>query len=255
MTNNFIPNLVSIITPSWNSMNYIEETIKSVQNQTYDQWELIIVDDCSVDQSADLIANLSNRDPRIRLIKHKKNSGPAASRNTALKNARGRWVAFLDSDDLWLKSKLEDQLIFHTLSNAIITYTQFRRISADGLRLGRLINIPKSLNFKGILKNNAIATSTVIVDRDLSGPFWMRDIYYDDFGCWLDLMRSGHVAKGLKKDLMRYRVMPKSVSRNKIKSALEVWKTFREVEGFGFIESNWYFLHYAVNGVKKYSRF
>ena len=255
MANDFNPDLVSIITPSWNSISYIEETIKSVQKQSYSQWEMIIVDDCSVDKSVDLIAHLSKVDPRIRLIKHIKNSGPAAARNTALKNARGRWIAFLDSDDLWLPSKLEEQLAFHKASKAVITYTQFRRISADGSRRGKLIAIPRSLDFKGVLKNTAIATSTAIVDRNLSGSFLMREIYYDDFGCWLDLMRSGNVAKGLEKDLMRYRVMPKSVSRNKLKSALKVWQTFREVEHLGFLQSSWCFLHYAVHGFIKYSRF
>ena len=255
MANNFKRDLVSIITPSWNSISYVEETIKSVQRQSYEQWELIIVDDCSFDKSADLIAELACADPRIRLIKHSINSGPATARNTALRNAQGRWIAFLDSDDLWLPSKLEDQLAFHKASNAVITYTQFRRISADGARTGGLISIPTSLDYNGVLKNTAIATSTAIVDRDLSGSFAMRDIYYDDFGCWLDLMRSGHVAKGLKKDLMRYRVMPKSVSRNKLKSASKVWQTFREVERLGLIQSTWCFVHYAVYGIIKYARF
>lgn len=248
-------NLVSIITPAWKAAGYIRETIASVQAQTYPNWEMLIVDDCSPDNTCEIIEEFSTKDDRIRLIRQPENGGPARARNGALYHAKGRWIAFLDSDDLWLSTKLETQIAFHQSQMAHITYTEYRRISADSHKTGHLIKVPDRLTYWDLLSNTAIATSTVLVDRQQTGDFEMKPIYYDDFGCWLELLRSGGFAAGFNKDLMRYRVMEGSVSRNKWRSAIEVWKTYRNVEALNLPRSAWHFGHYCLNALKKYRSF
>lgn len=177
------------------------------------------------------------------------------SADTALENSSGRYVAFLDSDDSWLPRKLSQQIEFACAKRAAISFTSFRRISEDGARLGRLLRVPERLTYRQLLGNTAIATSTVVIDRSVTGPLHLRNVYYDDFALWLNLLRQGHVAYGLTEDLMRYRVVGKSVSRNKSKSAKEVWKIYRIVEGLGLLRSAWYFVNYGTRGWLKYLRF
>lgn len=255
MTKKFEQHLVSIITPAWKAASYIEETINSVRNQTYSNWEMLIVDDCSPDNTCEVIEDLCALDDRIRLIRQLENGGPAKARNEALLHARGRWVAFLDSDDIWLPKKLATQLEFHKAREGVISYTDYRRISSDSQQTGYLIQVPTRLTYDDLLSNTAIATSTVIIDRQLTGEFEMPLIYYDDFGCWLELLRSGGFAVGLNQDLMRYRVVLGSVSRNKWRSALEVWKTYRQIEKLNIYRSTWHFSFYFINALKKYRHF
>lgn len=247
--------LVSIITPAYRAARFVAETIRSVQAQTYPEWEMLVVDDCSPDDTCAVVESAAAGDPRVRLIRQEKNGGPAAARNVALGEARGRWLAFLDSDDLWLPEKLERQLHFHRRHGAKLTFTEFRRISEDGGRTGRRITVPERLDYRGLLGNTAIATSTVMVDRTRTGDFRMKKTYYDDFACWLQLLRSGGHALGLKEDLMRYRVAGGSVSRNKRRSAKEVWGAYRHVEGLDPLRSTWYFANYAMRGWIKYRKF
>jgi teichuronic acid biosynthesis glycosyltransferase TuaG len=255
ISSQYVDELVSIIMPAYKAAAVISESIQSVVDQTYQQWELIITDDRSPDNTVEVVTSWCKRDGRIKLIEAPANGGPAAARNLSLGQARGRWIAFLDSDDLWLPQKLEIQLKFHLQQQAKVSYTEFRRTQADGTGVGRLIKIPTKLTYRQLLGNTGIATSTVLVDRKLTGTFSMKKMYYDDFGCWLDILRSGGWASGLHEDLMRYRVMGGSVSRNKRRSAIEVWKTYRKVEKLSFPYSIMCFTNYAVRGLLKYRRF
>lgn len=249
-------NLVSIITPAYKAAAIIGETIASVQAQGHADWEMLITEDCGPDNTRDVVRQFAAADPRIRLIEPDKNGGPAAARNHSLAAAKGRWLAFLDSDDMWLPEKLEHQLAFHREHpEAVISFTGFRRISADGTRTGSYIPVPARMNYRKLLGNTAIATSTVIVDRDRSGPFTMKKTYYDDFACWLQLLKADGVAVGLDEDLMRYRVMEASVSRDKGNSARKVWQAYREVEGLDPARSAWYFAQYAARAWLKYRDF
>lgn len=247
--------LVSIITPAYKAAGYIPQTIRSVLDQTYPNWEMIIVDDCSPDNTAEVIRLASAEDPRIHLVQLEKNGGPASARNAGLEQARGRWIAFLDSDDLWMPTKLESSLAFAAKDNIGFLHTGYRRITLDGKLTGEYIKPPALLSYKNLLGNTAIATSTVMIDKDQCGEFRMHKAYYDDFVCWLEITKRGIMAHGLDMDLMRYRVVPNSVSRNKIKSAFEVWKTYREIERLNFIDSLWYLLNYSIRAVIKYSKF
>lgn len=247
--------LVSVITPAYNASRFVAETIRSVQAQTYQNWEMLIVDDCSTDDTCAVVERISRADERVRLINQPRNSGPAEARNAALDNARGRWLAFLDSDDLWLPTKLERQLTFHESLNATLSFTEYRRISEDGTKVGRRIRVPDELGYRQLLGNTAIVTSSVIIDRLRAGEFRMRKTYYDDFACWLQLLREGGRAVGLHEDLTRYRQAGGSVSRNKGRSAREVWKTYRNIEHLGLLSSSWYFVNYAIRAWLKYRQF
>jgi teichuronic acid biosynthesis glycosyltransferase TuaG len=248
-------NLVSIVTPAYKAANYINDTIKSVIDQTFQNWEMLIVDDKSPDNTCEIVEGWCKKDSRIKLLKQKENGGPALARNSALGKASGRWIAFLDSDDIWLPSKLHKQIEFHCNSEAVISYTEYRRINSDNSRVGHLIEVPEKIDYYKLLSNTAIATSSVLIDKKLAGNFKMKNTYYDDFACWLSLLNKGGFAIGLKEDLLRYRVLDGSVSRNKYRSAKEVWNTYRKVEAINVISAVWYFINYVINGLFKYRKF
>jgi teichuronic acid biosynthesis glycosyltransferase TuaG len=244
--------LVSIITPAYRCAGVVDETIKSVIAQTYPNWEMLIAEDCSPDSTRDVIERWTKVDPRIKLIKLNRNGGPALARNAALELAKGRWIAFLDSDDLWLPQKLEQCLEFAQQRDAGFVFTGFRRFPSAGGDPGRYIGVPATLNYRQLLGNTAIATSTVMLDTERTGQVRMRETYYDDFDCWLQILKRGITAHGLDADLMRYRIMEKSISRNKGKSALKVWRAYRDLEGLSIPLSVWYFIQYSLRGVLKY---
>lgn len=250
-----VDDLVSIIVPAYKAASHIPATIESVLAQTYPRWEMLIADDCSPDNTRSVIADWAARDERIKLIALPRNGGPAAARNGALAQAQGRWVAFLDSDDLWLPQKLERSLALAQQTQAALVYTGYRRISVDGSRTGRYIGVPPTLNYRQLLGHTAIATSTVLIDRHLAGEIRMQKVYYDDFVCWLGILKRGLTARGLNEDLMRYRVLPQSVSRNKQNSAREVWKIYRFTEHLGYLAASWHFLNYAARALLKYQKF
>lgn len=245
---------VSIVTPAYKAEKVVAETIRSVQAQSYPHWEMLVVDDGSPDATADVVAGFAAADPRVQLIRQA-NAGPAMARQKALDHARGRYIAFLDSDDLWLPQKLERQLAFMSAHRAPLSYTAFRRIRADGGEPGHLVRIPPRLTYRRLLGNTAIATSTAIIDRAITGEFRMTKTYYDDFVLWLGILKRGHVALGLDEDLMRYRVMGGSVSRNKAKSARMVWQTYRDIEGLAAPVAAVHFVRYALHAWRKYRAF
>ena len=247
--------LVSIVTPAFNAARYLPQTIESVLAQSHGDWELLIADDCSTDSTAQVAQKYAAADSRVKLVSLARNSGPAMARQAAVESAKGRFVAFLDSDDVWLPQKLERQLAFMRGRTAAISFTAFRRISADGGQTGRLIRVPASLTYRQLLGNTAIATSTAMIDRGRAGAFRMVKTYYDDFALWLEITRRGFPALGLDEDLMRYRVLGGSVSRNKGRSALMVWRTYREVEQLGLALACWSFMRYAFNAMRKYQAF
>jgi glycosyltransferase involved in cell wall biosynthesis len=247
--------LVSIVTPAFNAERTIARTIESVQSQYYQNWEMNIVDDCSSDKTREVVTSYCERDARVRLICQPTNQGPACARNASIEAAHGDMVAFLDSDDWWLPEKLTEQLEFMRATSAALSYTQFRRVSADSNRVGEIVRIPERLTYDELLCNNAIATSTAIVDRRQTGAIRMIRTYYDDYALWLSILKRGFVAYGLPQDLMRYFVLGGSVSRNKLRSARKTWMIFREVEQLGMLQAARCFVGYAVNGVRKYRRF
>lgn len=246
--------LVSIVTPAYKAEQVVAETIRSVQAQSYPHWEMLVVDDGSPDATAGVVAAFASVDPRVRLIRQA-NAGPAMARQEALDHARGRYIAFLDSDDLWLPAKLERQLAFMARKRSAFSYTAFRRIRADGSGAGHLIEVPAQMTYCRLLGNTAIATSTVLIDRAATGDFRMTKTYYDDFVLWLGILKRGYLAHGLSEDLMRYRVMGGSVSRNKAKSARMVWQTYRDIERLSAPLAALHFARYVLHALRKYRTF
>lgn len=247
--------LVSIITPSWNVAPLIGETIASVQAQTMTDWELLIADDCSADQTPEVVQSHASQDARISLLRQPRNGGPALARQAAIERAQGRFIAFLDSDDLWLPSKLERQIAFAREKRAALSYTAFRRIDETGSVTGRLIEVPASLNYQQLLKNTSIATLTALVDREVAGDIAIKNEPYDDFCLWLSILRPGHVAHGLNEDLARYRVRGTSVSSRPLRSAGWVWHIYRNVERLSPPRSAWCFAHWSARAWLKRREF
>ena len=250
-----IDDLVSIVMPAYNAGATIERSIASVQGQDYRQWELLVVDDCSRDNTGEVVGLLAAQDARVRYIRQERNSGSGAARARALKEARGRYLAFLDSDDLWLPGKLTRQLQYLSQQRGGFCFTSYRRFSDDPATPGRKISVPAQLAYREALGNTAIATSTVLLDRTRVARVEIRDVYHDDLVLWLSIMRQDVVALGLDEDWVRYRVARGSKSHNRMRMARMVWRTYRDVEGMGIAQSAWCFVQYATRAWLKHARF
>ena len=244
--------LVSIITPSYNSSKFIKECIDSVLFQTYTDWELLIVDDCSTDNSRDIISKLSDKDERIKSIFLEKNIGAASARNIAIKKAKGKYIAFLDSDDLWKSVKLEKQLLFMNENDIAFSFSTYQFMSEDGKILANIVKAPKKMFYNSYLKNTIIGCLTVIIDREKTGDFEMPNIRSShDMALWLLVMKRGFSAYGLDENLANYRVVSSSNTANKLKAAKDVWNVYRNVENLPLLYSAWCFVQYVFNAVKK----
>ena len=244
--------LVSIITPSYNSSKFIKDCVASVFSQTYKNWEMIIVDDCSKDNSKEIISELSTKDKRIKSIFLEKNVGAAEARNAAIRQSKGKYVAFLDSDDLWNPKKLEKQLSFMYENEIAFSYTTYQFMSEDGEDLSNIISAPEKMTYHSYLKNTIIGCLTVIIDREKSGEFEMPNIRSShDMALWLLIMKRGFSAYGLDENLARYRIVSTSNTASKWHAAKDVWKVYRQVEKLSFIYSAWCFVWYAFNALKK----
>ncbi len=216
---------VSVITPVYNVEKFIDKTLGSILAQSYKNIEIVLVDDCSKDKSAEIIAAYTVKYPNILYHKQEKNQGAAVARNTALKLAKGRYVAFLDSDDMWCEGKLEKQLAFMKQKNAAISCTAMNTIDEEDNPLNTLREVRERISYKFLLKNTMIATSTVLIDRNKTGDFQMPlRRGGQDYATWLMLMRNGTICYGLNEVLSHYRVMSESLSSNKWKSITQVWQ-------------------------------
>ncbi|WP_017471012.1 glycosyltransferase family 2 protein [Amphibacillus jilinensis] len=246
---------VSVITPTYNAARFIENTIVSVQQQSYQNWEMVIVDDQSTDDTVRVINKLMEQDQRIRLIELNTNQGPARARNVALKAAEGRYIAFLDSDDQWLVNKLEQQVLYMQQSNVAFTYTAYNRVQLhdDGRKEIKAVSVPSQVTYKQLLKQNVIGCLTVMIDVEKTGPVQMFDIRArQDYALWLELTRRGFEAHGINEVLANYSVRVGSLSSNKIKMAKQNWRVYREVEKLSLPVAIWYFIHYAFLKTKEY---
>lgn len=242
-------NLVSVVTPMYNAEETIKNCIKSVALQKGIHIEQLIIDDCSKDKSVELVEKLKHEYSFVRLIKNETNMGPAKTRNVGLSAAKGRYIAFLDSDDEWLENKLSSQL--SSMEGFPLSCTEYYRCKSNGTII-RPIRIPKALiEFKNLLKTNSIYTSTVVVDKSIVGNFHMQDFYYDDFVCWLDLTSNYGSCKVIQIPLLKYKTGGKSVSSNKIKSAIKVYDIYREYLKYPWYKILYYMVFYTYYGLKK----
>ncbi|MFT8318510.1 MAG: glycosyltransferase family 2 protein [Sporolactobacillus sp.] len=244
---------ISVITPCYNAAGTIRATIESVRAQSYPNWEMIIADDCSTDQSLLILQEEAAGDRRIHPLAAEKNGGAAHARNRALHQARGRYVAFLDSDDRWKPEKLEKQLAFMKEGGYAFSFTGYEYIARDGKLLGKQVAAPRTVCYRDMLKNTIVGCLTVMIDREKTGPFQMPDLRSrQDLATWLTLLRRGMVAHGLDEPLAEYRLSgARSLSGNKWEAARKTWQVYRKVEHISLPRSLWYFSHYAVNALIK----
>ena len=244
--------LVSIIMPSYNTANYIEASIESVRHQTYENWELIIVDDCSTDNTDEVVRPFL-ADRRIHYLKNEKNSGAAISRNRALREARGRWIAFLDSDDLWLPEKLEKQVSFMELNGYHFSYTNYEEINMAGEKTGVRVTGPKRITKTGMFNYCWPGCLTVMYDAEAVGLIQIADIKKNnDYAMWLKVCRKADCYL-LDESLAQYRKgRTGSVSSHSFRTMIGWhYKLFREAEGFGVACSAWHTMKNLVFGFYK----
>lgn len=243
--------LVSVITPAYNAERFLAGTIESVQQQTYTNWEMVIVDDQSTDRTWEIAKTYADQDSRIRMYRLEKNSGAAVARNTAMKHAKGRYIAFLDSDDQWFPEKLEKQLRFMQEKDIAFSFTKYIRMDEDGTLRDNVSKAPESVGYTDLMKHCVIGCLTVMIDREKTGDMEMVNIRTrQDYAYWLALTKKGFRAYGLPEVLAKYRIVGNSISRNKLKAAQRQWYVYRQIEKENLLRSMYYFLHYAFRGVK-----
>ena len=241
---------VSIVTPAYNAERFIHEAIESVINQTYSNWEMIIVDDCSTDETTDIVKNYQQKDDRIKLIELEENSGSAVARNTAMDHATGRYLAFLDSDDLWTPEKLDKQLKFMVDNDIAFSFTRYVRMQEDGTLTRGISEAPKQIGYEDLMKQCIIGCLTVMLDKEKIGHLRMINIRTrQDYAFWLTITRKGFPAYGIPEVLAKYRLVENSISSNKIKAAKQNWHLYRHIEKHSLPKSIWYFSNYAIKSV------
>jgi teichuronic acid biosynthesis glycosyltransferase TuaG len=249
----FDNDLVSVITPVYNSEKFIAKTLDSVVNQDYKNIEIILVDDCSTDSSEQIIKRYSKNNENIIYFCLERNSGAAVARNKALELANGRYIAFLDSDDLWYPEKLKKQLQLIRQKNAGICYTAIEMVDENDNLIRTKRKVLEKVDYKFLLKNTMIATSSVVIDRNIIGDFRMPLIRSgQDYATWLSLMRNGSVAYGIDEALVKYRKSSNSLSSNKFKSIKQVWTIQTRNEKINSIIAAYNSFCFAVNAYKKH---
>lgn len=244
--------LISIIMAAYNSERTIAEAIQSVQAQTYREWELNVINDCSTDSTSKIIQEISINDDRIHVIDNRTNMGASMSRKIGMEAATGEWIAILDSDDLWDSEKLAKQMDLVKKTNADLVYTGSSFIDVDGNKLDWTLQAPETITRKQLLKQNLISNSSVLVRKDLYQKYYvLGDQMHEDFAIWLKLLGDGYSARGINEPLLIYRLSQNSKSGNKLKAARMNWNTYRNAR-LNPLERLYYMAWYSVNGILKY---
>lgn len=245
--------LVSIIMPVYNNADYLESSISSVINQTYPNWELIVVDDCSSDLSSEIVMRFASVDDRIHLYRTPACSGsPIVPRNLGIEMSKGRYISFLDSDDVWLPSKLQHQLdCFAKHSEAFLVFSDFEKISQTGTRNNRVLSMPMKVGYRKLLEGNVIGCLTAIYDAEKIGKCFFPSCGHEDYALWLSLLRHGGEAVNTGYVDALYRVRKASISSNKFVTMRWQWFIYRRVESLNLYLSLFYFVKYAYHAIRK----
>ena len=243
----------SIIMATYNSSKYIKETINSIIQQSTNDWELLITDDCSTDETFDILKRYADKYKSIKAWKNDVNSGAAVARNYSIKNAQGRYIAFLDSDDLWYPEKLKYHLAFMEKNDAALSFTSYELIDENSKSLAKVVDKQDLgwINYDDLLrKKSTFGCSTVVVDRDKIGDFKMPLLRTgQDYATWLQLIKISGKAIHYPQVLTRYRITPGSISRNKFKKAKRQWQIYRQQENLNLYNSLVCFLFYAYRAI------
>jgi len=243
--------LVSIITPSYNSAYYIEATISSVLEQSYQNWEMIIINDASTDNSLNIIKKYISIDSRIKLHRNVKNIGVAKSRNKGMEICTGDYIALLDSDDIWFSQKLEKQIQFMQSKNILMSYSNYNTIDEKSKTINQFQTKDK-ITYYDMLKTSTIGTLTTVYNAKILGKIYFMNIGHEDYVFKLHILKQIPYAEGLNETLASYRIVNNSISNNKIKAALWQWNIYRKIEKISLLKSIYYFLSYTYHGIFKY---
>lgn len=247
--------LVSVIMPAYNAERFIVEAINSVINQTITDWELIVIDDCSSDETLEIIRTYSKNDKRIQAVANDRNMGVARTRNRGLELACGKYVALLDSDDYWAPQFLEKMLARAEETKTDITYCSYEMVGEDGQKVCNDFIVPLGTSFKESIVRSVITCSTVLLTADLAkSNRFPTNMYHEDIALWFQLLRAGKTASGVQEVLAAYRQRNNSRSSDKIKSAFRRWKIYREHLKMPFLQSIVVMVRYGYYGVAKFKR-
>ena len=244
---------VSIIMPCHNGEKYLSDSINSVLAQTFTDWELLIIDDNSSDNSIKIIESFCAEDTRIRLFHTDRSSGlPATPRNVGIRNASGRYIAFLDCDDMWLPTKLEHQLPFFESDNVAVVFSHYEKIDVNGLRDNRIVTAPGVVSYKTLLKGDCIGNLTAVYDIQKVGKIYQKEIHHEDYLMWLTILLNDFKAINTKTMEALYRVQLHSISGNKFIACLWQWHILRKELKLSLPKAIFYFITYMYFGIKKY---
>lgn len=245
--------MISIIMAAYNAEQTICLAIDSVMTQTYQNWELLVINDCSTDKTGLITQEYCRKDNRIICINNSENQGVSVSRRKGLKLAKGEWIAILDSDDAWEKDKLEKQIKCQIRTNGDIIYTGSAFMDSEGKRLNGILEVPDHVSYNELLKQNIISNSSSMVRKNvLEQHYSVGDNMHEDFANWLKILKGGYKAYGVQEPLLIYRINKDSKTGRKLKSAFMNWNTYRYV-GLNIGQCIWYMAAYSVNGIRKYS--
>lgn len=245
---------ISIIMPTFNSGDTLVQSIESILSQSYPDWELLITDDCSTDNTFDIIESYQEKDSRIKGFKNNFNSGAAVTRNNSIGKASGEFIAFLDSDDLWLPDKLEKQIAFMKNNKISFSFTAFSTIDSSGHSLGKTVDLQGeniSFSYQDMLKKKAtLGCSTVMFKKESFDDFFMPLIRTgQDYALWLKLLKGGSRAYLINEVLTFYRILPNSISRNKLKKCKRQWQIYRDIEKLSLHKAIECFTFYAWRAI------
>lgn len=241
--------MVSIVVPVYNAARYIRKTIDMVCEQTYKDWELILVDDASSDKSAEIISDIiESSGKRIRLIRKERNAGAAEARNTGIDASAGRYIAFLDADDVWMPDKLEKQIAFMEKTGASFAFHSYEFGNELARPTGKIVHVPETMKFRQALSRTVIFTSTVMFDTEKIDMeiIHMPDVPSEDTATWWRILKSGIIGYGLDENLAIYRRPPKSLSSNKLVAIERIWFLYRNIANLSVLESLFYFGGWAL---------
>ena len=246
--------LISIIMPAFNCERYIEEAINSVLEQTYQLWELIVIDDGSSDKTVRILEKLSIKDKRIRFYINEKNQGVSATRNRGISIASGEWIAFLDSDDMWEKTKLHKQMAHVELTAAEFIFTGSSYINEHGDYYQGIFEVPDKVTYKNLRTHNVISCSSVLIKKKYFENIKMeKDDMHEDYAVWLRVLKMGVFAYGINEPLLIYRISRNSKSGNKMKTIKMTYQVFRFV-GINPVGSAYFMFRHIMGSLKKYRK-
>jgi glycosyltransferase involved in cell wall biosynthesis len=248
-------NLVSIITPSFNAADFIAETIESVQNQTYINWEMIIIDDCSTDETIKIIEQFATNDNRIKLHKLKTNSGTAKARNIGIDAAAGKYIAFLDADDMWFNDFIDTSIQTIRETGVPFVFSSIKRCDENKNFIYSDFIVPKTVTYHDILKTNSIVCSTAFLNIEILGKKYMPNIRKrQDMGLWLQYLKEIPFAYGITTPKAIYRIRKNSLSRNKKELLIHQWQFYRKIANLNIFKSTYYMISWAFQGFMKYGK-